>query len=142
MLEILVLNPELTQAAVDGIPHDRLPSEHARLILKAYEDRLNSGASTDFADLLLEIEDRTLKSLLVNAIENATNKAASVRESAEERLNALIGAYANDLKEGQLRQDMEQLVNRDLAEDDEIELLNKIVEDERRRQGLSSPMDG
>ena len=101
-----------------------------------------SGASTEFADVLLEIEDRTLKSLLVNAIENATNKAASVRESAEERLNELIDAYANDLKEGQMRQNLEQLVNQDLAEDDEMEILKQILDDERRRHGISSPMDG
>ena len=142
LIEILVLNPELTDSAVNGISLERLPSEHARLIIQTYQNRLNSGASTEFADVLLEIEDRTLKSLLVNAIENATNKAASVRESAEERLNELIDAYANDLKEGQMRQNLEQLVNQDLAEDDEMEILKQILDDERRRHGISSPMDG
>ena len=142
LIEILVLNPELTDSAVNGISIDRLPSEHARLIIQTYHDRLNSGASTEFADVLLEIEDRILKSLLVNAIENATNKAASVRESAEERLNELIDAYANDLKEGQMRQNLEQLVNQNLAEDDEMEILKQILDDERRRHGISSPTDG
>ena len=142
LIEILVLNPELTDSAVNGISLERLPSEHARLIIQTYQNRLNSGASTEFADVLLEIEDRTLKSLLVNAIENATNKAASVRESAEERLNELIDAYANDLKEGQMRQNLEQLVTQDLAEDDEMEILKQILDDERRRHGISSPMDG
>ena len=37
LIEILVLNPELTDSAVNGISLERLPSEHARLIIQTYQ---------------------------------------------------------------------------------------------------------
>ena len=44
--------------------------------------------------------------------------------------------------DAKMRQNLEQLVNQDLAEDDEMEILKQILDDERRRHGISSPMDG
>ena len=79
LLELLIERPDSPAAL--RIYVDDLASEAMQCIYRVYTDRVLEGLSTNFDEILLEIDDPQLKFVLVDTAENAKNKASKTQLS-------------------------------------------------------------
>ena len=108
-----------------------------KAIYAIYTNRVLEGLSTKFEDILLEIDDPQLKFVLVDNAENAKNKANKVNLSPEQRLDSLIRSISKQIRDGERREMMRKLENKEVSADEEAELLQQLIEQEREDQGLT-----
>ena len=102
---------------------------------------LDVGVLPDFDRLILEFDDPSLKSLLVDLDEQGRAKGSQMAEPAE-LLRELLRAFQRREVEKQQPGQLVVLREQNLAEDQEIDLLKNILQQERSRQGISDPMEG
>ena len=139
LLEILTQNEELAIAAVDEISIDELDTEAAKSLYRIYQTLVFDRVPCDFARVLTETEDPTLKSLLVELDEQAAEKNVT---DTEDQLKQIIVAYRRRTEDRQQRQNTGVLERQEMDDKEELDLLNQIIEQQRNRQGISSPTDG
>ena len=139
--ELLIVYPDTWSAARAAIAPVQLASSALRRIYETGCRLLDVGVLPDFDRLILEFDDPSLKSLLVDLDEQGRAKGSRMAEPAE-LLSELLKAFQRREVEKQQPGQMVALRERNLAEDQEIDLLKKIVQQERSRQGISDPMDG
>ncbi len=137
LLELLVERPDLAPGAAREIYVDDLASDAMKAIYAIYTNRVLEGLSTKFEDILLEIDDPQLKFVLVDNAENAKNKANKVNLSPEQRLDSLIRSISKQIRDGERREMMRKLENKEVSADEEAELLQQLIEQEREDQGLT-----
>jgi hypothetical protein len=102
---------------------------------------LDAGVKPDFDRLILEFDDPSLKSLLVDLDEQGRAKGSRMAEPPDllqELLKALQRREVEKQRPGQLV----ALRERNLADDQAVDLLKNILQQERSRQGISDPTDG
>ena len=102
---------------------------------------LDVGVLPDFDRLILEFDDPSLKSLLVDLDEQGRAKGSRMAEPAE-LLSDLAKAFQRKEVEKQRPAQLVALREQNLADDQAIDLLKNILQQERSRQGISDPMDG
>ena len=95
----------------------------------------------DFDRLILQFDDPSLKSLLVDLDEQGRAKGSQMAEPAE-LFDQLLKAFQRRNLEKQQPGQLVALRDGNLAEDQEMDLLKNILQQERSRQGISDPMDG
>ncbi|MGY8769087.1 MAG: DNA primase [Pirellulales bacterium] len=139
LLEILTQNEELAIAAVDEINIDELDTEAAKSLYRIYQTLVFDRVSCDFARVLTETEDPLLKNLLVELDEQAAEKNVT---NTEDQLKQIIEAYRRRTEDRQQRQNTGVLERQEMDDKEELDLLNQIIEQQRNRQGISSPTDG
>jgi hypothetical protein len=92
-----------------------------------------------FDRLMLEFDEPAVKNLLVELDERGRAKDVSDPESLLQNLirsyQRIMAIRQRPLHEGSLREG-------GLGESEQLELLRKITEQERARQGISDPTDG
>ena len=137
LLELLIERPDLAPGAAREIYVDDLATDPMRIIYGVYTNRVVEGLSTNFDEILLEIEDPQLKFVLVDTAENAKNKAKKVQLSPEQRLDSLVQSISKRIRDGERREFIRQLENNEVAPDQEAELLQQILDQEREDQGLT-----
>ena len=103
---------------------------------------LEKGELVEFNRILTEIDDPQLKSLFVSLDERAIEKEKHVQEDAAARLSWLIDHLRSRREADQGRAQQAALEQRNLGEDEELDLLQQLVEQERKRQGIPAPTDG
>ena len=74
--------------------------------------------------------------------EQATEKEKHVQEDAASRLRWLIDHLRGRREADQGREKQAALEQKSLGEDEELDLLQQLVEQERKRQGIPAPTDG
>ena len=137
LLELLIERPDLAPGAARGIYVDDLASEAMQCIYRVYTDRVLEGLSTNFDEILLEIDDPQLKFVLVDTAENAKNKANKTQLSPEQRLDSLIQSISKRIRDGERRELFRQLENNEVSPDEEAEILQRLLDQEREDQGLT-----
>ncbi len=141
LAELLVVYPDTWSAARAAIAPEELAAPALRRIFETGCRLLDAGVLPDFDRLILEFDDPSLKSLLVDLDEQGRAKGSRMAEPAE-LLQELIKAFQ---QKEVIRQRPGQLValrEQNLADDQAIDLLKRIVQQEKGRQGISDPMDG
>ena len=141
LAELLIVYPETWPAARAAIAPAQLASSALRRIYETGCRLLDVGVLPDFDRLILEFDDPSLKSLLVDLDEQGRAKGSRMAEPAE-LLSELLKAFQRKEVEKQRPGQLVALREQNLADDQEIDLLKKIVQQERSRQGISDPMDG
>ena len=106
-------------------------------IYRVYTDRVLEGLSTNFDEILLEIDDPQLKFVLVDTAENAKTKASKTQISPEQRLDSLIQSISKRIRDGERRELFRQLENNEVSPDEEAEILQRLLDQEREDQGLT-----
>ena len=129
------------QALAEIVP-DELLSNPTRTIYETYQVVLERGEPVEFNRILTELDDPQLKSLLVSLDEQATEKEKHVQDDAASRLRGLIEHLRGRREADQGRAKQAALDQQDLGEDEELDLLQQLVEQERKRQGIPAPTDG
>ena len=142
LLELLTQHPELAGQALAAIVPDELSSAPARTIYETYQVVLERGEPVEFNRILTELDDPQLKSLLVSLDEQAIQKEKHVQEDAASRLKWLIAHLFGRREADQGRAKQAALEQRTLGEDEELDVLQQLVEHERKRQGIPAPTDG
>ena len=137
LLELLTERPDLAPGAAREIYVDDLASGAMKYIYGIYTNRVLEGLSTTFEDILLEIEDPQLKFVLVDAVENAKNKASKTQLTPEQRLDSLISTISKQLRDGERRELMRKIENKEVSADEEADLLQQLIDQEREDQGLT-----
>src|SRR5262249_30358026 len=126
-------------AAAEVISADNLESPIAKIIYRRCCELSHSGVTPEFDRLLLEFDEPAIKNLLVDLDEYGRAKTG-VEPAA--RLRDLLAALARHQQHRSLDQHARVLQERRLDAAEELALLQQLIEQERTRQGISSPMEG
>jgi DNA primase len=143
LLEVLVQHPECVPQAQGAIRPEELASRACRRIFETCCRLHAAGELPTFDRLILEFDEPVLKGLLVEFDEQAVAKGSHatnpdpqilleelIRGFERRRIEKRRPAQVLALREGNL----------DTAQQDE--LLARIVQEQRARQGISRPTDG
>ncbi len=139
LLEILLLEPESVAAVAEVIRPEHLSSDPGRRVFAKCRELASAGATPSFERLLVEFDDPQYKNLLVNLDEQG--RAKGTHDTAL-RLRELLEGFRRRDDERQARAQTRTLQERGLDPEAELALLNRMIEQERSRQGISAPTDG
>jgi DNA primase len=142
LLEILICHAELADAALLEISLDDLRSEVAKGIFSVYQRVGEYGEALTMDRVLSELENSEWKSLLITLEARASAKEEHACEDAAGRLRHLIDEFKYRREAGQRAKQMSELEKKELSEKEELEVLLNVLEQQRRRQGISAPTDG
>jgi DNA primase len=139
LLEVVLLEPEGVAAAAEVVSIDEIESGQARNIFTRCCELSQAGITPDFDRLMLEFDDPATKSLLVDLDEEGRAKSAAEPAS---RLRDLLETLKRRRQQQVVDRQTNVLRERRLEADDELAVLEQLIEHERTRQGISSPMEG
>jgi len=139
--ELLIVYPETWSVARAAISPGQLVSLALRKIYETGCRLLDVGVLPGFDRLILEFDDPSLKSLLVDLDEQGRAKGSQTADPVES-LTELLRAFQRREVEKQQPGRLVALREQNLAEDQELDLLKNILQQERSRQGISDPMEG
>ena len=136
LLELLARHPELAATALSEIADRDLSSEPAQIIFQTYRQLEEAGQSLDFGPVLAEIENLSLKSLLVQLDDLATRKADKALVDPATRLRSVIGRFRQHLEQRQLKEAELALEERRFDPHEEMDVLSSMIAAKRRQQGI------
>ncbi|HZZ27206.1 MAG TPA: DNA primase [Pirellulales bacterium] len=148
LLEIVLLEPESVPAAAEIILVEHLESPAAKIIFGRCCELSRAGITPDFDRLLLEFDSPQIKTLLVDLDEQGRAKTfddeGNMKPSAEPaaRLRDLLATLHRKQQEHALDAQTRRLRDKNLGAEEELALLEQLIEQERKRQSISSPMEG
>jgi hypothetical protein len=127
----------LTPGAIRSFDPYTFRSTNLRDIFEFLAEFVNQGDPISFDQLLLKIEDPTLKFVLVQAEENAKNKESTVQLTPTARLESLIYKFQREIRDGEERETIRKLRGNEVNAEEEVELLQQLLEQQRLDRGLS-----
>jgi DNA primase len=139
LLEILLAKPEAIHRIAGIVELEHLSSESARRIFSAACSLAEAGIAPSFDRLLLEFDDLQHKDLLVELDERGQAKGG---RDLGVRLRELLEAFRRREDEQDLRAQARALKERKFDAAEEMAALQSLIDQERRRQGISVPTDG
>ena len=139
LLEILLLKPDAIRTMIEVIRPEHLSSEACRRIFATCCSLAESGTTPSFDRLLLEFDDLPYKNLLVELDERGQSKGP---HDLAVRLHELLEGFRRRDNERHLRAQTRVLQGRTLGAAEELAALQDLIDQERRRQGISAPTDG
>ena len=139
VIEVLVGVPDSAGLIVRQVGAAGLESREARAVLQAAERLHGLGRPVALPDLLLEIEDPALQSLLVAVDETSAERGPI---DPHERIHHLEDALRRRSAERQAHASARTLKTSRLDSRSEAELLERLVAERRAAQGMTDPKDG
>jgi DNA primase len=136
LLELLVQHPELAATALAEIADDDLASEPAKAVLRTYRQLEEAGQSLEFGAVLAEIENLSLKSLLVHLDDLASRKAEKALVDPATRMRSVIGKFQQRHEQRQLKEAELALAEKRFDEQEEMNVLSSLIAAKRRQQGI------
>jgi hypothetical protein len=142
LLEILVLHAELAPLAFRRIRVEDLRGKPAKTLFNTFRLAREMGESADFRSVLSELDDPRLKSLLIQLDESATRKAVVASLGPDVRLTQLCERFEARREEKVLREELTEMERGTMDYASQMATLLKQFELAKKRQGLTSPMEG
>lgn len=142
LIEILVRHPELVNVALAKLMPDHFSAGPSREIVAAYHTVFQRGEVPEFSRILSELEEPQLKNLLVELDERASSKEVHAHADAATRLQRLMEDVQYRFQASDRRRQLAELEQKRFAGAEELQLLQQLVEQERKRQGIPAPTDG
>lgn len=148
LLEIVLLEPEAVPAAAEVITAEQMESPQARMIFTRCCQLSHAGITPDFDRLLLEFDQQEIKTLLVDLDEQGRAKTfddqGNIKPSMEPaaRLHDLLNRIRSSQQQRAIGEQAQRLDKEGTAADENTALLIQVIEQERKRRGISSPMEG
>lgn len=136
LFETLIENPELAATAVEAIDPTWLEGMAAKMLLSAYQDLDLNGHSLDIDSVLVLVENESLKSQIVSLQDRIEQRLGQLPQSTEDRYAAIMNRYRERAYADEKTKKIEQLESAQMAEEDEVALLQSLIEEARTRQGL------
>jgi DNA primase len=141
LLELLIGNPECLPIIRSQIDPRQITAESARRIYQTCCRLGDAGVTPSFGRLMLEFDQPAAKSLLVELDEGARAKGTGEADP-ETLLRELVKAFQRKEADRQRPADLVALREGRLDDSQTNQLLEKIIRQERSRQGISEPTDG
>ncbi|MGI8980238.1 MAG: DNA primase [Pirellulaceae bacterium] len=142
LLELFVLHPELAPTALSEIAEDDLAAEAAKLLFRAYRQLEEAGESLDFQVVLAQVEEPSLKNLLVQLDDVATKKQVKVNLDPASRMRSVISKFQQHHVQRQLRDTEAKLEQNHFNPEEEVDVLKSMIAAQRRQQGIIAPTEG
>ncbi len=142
LFEIVLTHPDLAPAALEGVGQQQLSTPLARQVWQLYERARDEELGFEFEQVLIVAEDAALKAALVRIYDEACTKAEAALENAEHRLQGLLRNLQFQQERMVHRHTLATLEQRGYDEEEELAVLERIIQNERNRQGISAPTDG
>ena len=142
LLELFILQPELTPTALSEISEDDLAAEAARLLFRTFRQLEEAGESLEFPVVLAQIEEPSLKNLLVQLDEVATRKSAKAIHDPPTRMRAVIRSFQQHHVQRQLRETEAKLEQNHFNPEEQVDVLKSMIAAQRRQQGIIAPTEG
>jgi DNA primase len=142
IFEVLLTHPGLAEQALDTLELEQLVSAPALELWSLFGLARQEGIAFDAHNLLTLAESLELKSLLERLYDQACRKAPLALLDAEDRLQGIVRDHQFQKQRTGQRSTMVKLENRQLDEEEELAVLQRMIEQERSRQGISAPTDG
>jgi DNA primase len=139
LLEILIRHPDLLPKARAEIRSEQLADEPCRQIYEACCRLTDASNDPSFDRLMLEFDDPAIKSLLVELDEKGSAKGDYDPEAL---LEDVIRSYQQHEADRQRPHHAGALREGGMDETEELELLDRIVQEARNRHGISRPTEG
>jgi DNA primase len=141
LLELLIANPECWLAVRSQIEPQHFTAESSRRIHQTCCRLLDAGATPTFGRLMLEFDQPAIKGLLVE-LDEATRAKGPRGSDPEVLIRELLQTLQRKEADRQRPAHLVALREGRLDDSQETELLEKIIRQERSRQGISEPTDG
>ena len=142
LLELFVLHPELAPTALSEIAEDDLAAEATRLLFRTYRQLEEAGESLEFQVVLAQVEEPSLKNLLVQLDDVATKKQVKVNLDPASRMRAVIRSLQQHHVQRQLRETEVKLEQNHFNAEEEVDVLKSMIAAQRRQQGIIAPTEG
>ncbi len=142
LFQVLLSHPDLASVALAQIETQQLATPLAIQLWQLYQQSAGEGNGFEFEELMTLAEDALLKTVLVQLHDDACSRAAAALEDADQRLQGLIRDLHFRQERSAQRQTLATLQERGYDEKEELEVLERIIQNERNRQGISAPTDG
>jgi len=141
LLELLVHKQDLWPRAMQIVSAEHFSSAACRRICEAARRLLDENREASFDALMLALDEPALKALLVDLDEQGRDKCSRIG-NAEALLEDLLQAF--ERREALRRRPAQTVALREGQLDSaaELELLERIVREQRARQGISNPRTG
>ncbi|MDZ4781748.1 MAG: DNA primase [Planctomycetia bacterium] len=139
LMELLLVAPQ----TLPEVLHEVRPEQFAVGPLRELFSRacvlVASGRSFSFAELMIQIEEPELKSVLVDLDEHAQKKSHA---DAAKLVRQVLESYRLRHEGRHMRQQVHELREGRIDEERGLQLLRQRIESGRSRQGISAPTDG
>ena len=136
LLELLVVHPTLAITALQELSPEDLPSSPARDIFLTYRSLEEEGLELEFPQVLSALANESLKSLFIELDERATAKDAKALQDPPTRLRSVIDRLRMHEQQREHRERLAVLEEQKLESDAELDLLQQMIELNRRRMGI------
>ena len=134
--ELLIERPDFVGRAVESIEARWLSSDSSEELLRVYQNHELLGMSLDVRDILLTIENETLKSQVVTMDSRVQDKSELALQSPEARFESVLNRYREFDQQVERRQQLARL-DQGLGSDEELSVLDELIAAQRLRQGLT-----
>ncbi len=141
LIELLILYPDTWSVARDGFGAVQFTSPVLRSIFETGCRLLDDSVLPDFDRLILEFDDPAVKSLLVDLDEQGRAKGSRMAEPTA-LMSDLLKAFHGKEVERQRPGQLVALREGNLDNDQQLDMLERIMQQQRSRQGISDPMEG
>ena len=141
LLELLLAHPDQWSVAAAQIVPGQISVAACRAIYETGCRLSAAGTVPEFQRLMLEFDDPSLKSLLVD-LDMASQAKGYQSADPKTLLDDLVKTFHQKEVERQRPAQIVALREQTLDTDQEMNLLMKIIQQERSRQGISKPTDG
>jgi DNA primase len=131
LLELLLQNAGMIEHLAGAIQPAHFVGEAGRRVFSQALDLWSAGVVPDFARLLLEFDDPAIKNLLVELDESGRAKGSAEQDA---RLQDVLAGFERRPREQRLRDRTAALKTRQLAEEEELDVVRELIEHERARQ--------
>ncbi|MEM7456771.1 MAG: hypothetical protein AAF456_20680, partial [Planctomycetota bacterium] len=150
LLQLMLGNVELIDIAFENVAPDQFAEGPLKQIYLRAMDLYHDGVDATYDDLILSIEEdlESMRNLLFFLQEESEQKntyaenATETPPSPRDQIETIIEAFNNIGAETGKRALISSLEQRELDEQEEARKLEELLNETRRRQGLSAPMDG
>jgi DNA primase len=139
LLELVVAAPVILGRAAESVKPSQFGATFAREIYSRALELSAAGVTPDFARLLLEFDDPEVKNLLVELDEQARLKPSA---EFDVRLQDVLNSFQHRVGAAEMQTHTARLKEEELPEDEALQLLIKIQQQAKNRQGISAPTDG
>jgi DNA primase len=141
LFEILIEQPDFVPQAVETIDPAWLTSDSARELLRKYQEHELAGLSLDARDVLLTIENETLKNQLVAMDSRVQQKINAASQTPASRFESIMERYREIEIRAETQMHLTRLDQGLVSEEEELAVLGELFAAQRLRHGLTGRND-
>lgn len=142
LLQILLADERFLDQIVENISPSQFVQGPARDIYEVFCECFLSGHAADFSSVMNHIENPALQNILVHLDEQAEKKFENDRSQLDSQLADVLRVFDEADLQNENQKVISQLDERKLNDQEETLALEQLLEQARRRQGITTPTDG